>query len=766
LPEGNAAADQKDVSNTRRWPSLLLAVLLLGAVAWIGRHLFQTALEPVGHLARSAERATDGNGPEAIALLTAGDAGYVEPGACEGCHQDIWKTYQHTGMARSFARPAAGNMVADFTTHNTYYHNASGRYYTMLRRDGKYYQRRHQLGPDGKITNVIEKEINFVMGSGNHARTYLHQTRQGTLLELPVGWYPEKGGHWAMNPGYDRPNHDGFRREIGYDCMFCHNGYPEIKPGADAYGAVPVFPGKIPEGIDCQRCHGPGGDHVRAAQSANPGPDAIRSSIVNPSRLSPERQLEICMQCHLESSSRPLPYAMVRYGRGAFSYRPGEPLADYALHFDHAAGTSPPHFEIAHAAYRLRQSACFQESQGALTCVTCHDPHHAVRGKEAIQQYRAACLGCHRDTLAAEIAATRHTADQDCLRCHMPKRRTDDAVHVVMTDHFIQRHRPTGDLEAPLSEQSTANQTGEVVLYYPTDLPAKRDKDLYLAVAQVIEGANLKPGIERLELAIREYIPAQGEFYYELAQAYRSAGQPERALAMYEEALTRKKDFLPALVHLGETLEQTGNLRRAAEILERAVSVGQRPPAVLAELSSVYLRAGRVSDAERTAREALQGDPELPEASNSLGMTLFTQGRMAEAAAGYREAIRVRPNYSDGHYNLGNLLAIGQDLEAAIWHYRQALQAAPDIAETHHNLAAALALRREYAEAKRHFERAVQLKPDYHAAHLNLGNLEMRSGNRRSAQRHFEKAAESPDPTIRSAAAQAIGGGPAPPTNP
>ncbi len=524
-----------------------------------------------------------------------------------------------------------------------------------------------------------------------------------------------------------------------------------------------MFPGKIPEGIDCQRCHGPGRDHVLAAQAAKPDADAIRSSIVNPSRLSSARQLEICMQCHLETSSRPLPYAIVRYGRGAFSYRPGEPLADYALHFDHAAGTAPEHFEIAHAAYRLRKSACFRQSNGALTCVTCHDPHHAVRGTEAAEHYRSACLGCHRDTLTAEIAAHRHTAEEDCLGCHMPKRRTDDAVHVVMTDHYIQRQRPPGNLEAPLAEHNGGNPTGEVVLYYPPELPAQPERELYLGVAQVIEGVNLQPGIEQLEKAIEEYKPARGEFYYELAQAYRRAGQPERAVAMYEEALRRNEDFLPALVHLGETLEQTGDLRRAAEVLERAAAAGQRSPAVLAELSSVYLKAGKAAEAERTAREALAGDPELPEANNSLGMTLFTEGRAAEAAAAYREAIRVRPDYSDAHYNLGNLLALGKDLEAAIWHYRQALRAAPDVAATHYNLATALALRREYADAKRHFERAVELKPDYYAAHLNLGNLAMREGNRRAARAEYEKAAGSPDPTIRSAAAQALGGGAKPP---
>jgi tetratricopeptide (TPR) repeat protein len=145
----------------------------------------------------------------------------------------------------------------------------------------------------------------------------------------------------------------------------------------------------------------------------------------------------------------------------------------------------------------------------------------------------------------------------------MPKRRTDDAVHVVMTDHLIQRHRPAGDLLAPLSEQDFENAAGEVVLYYPPDLPATPEKELYLAVAQVIEGVNLKPGIRRLEQAIQTHEPSQGEFYYELAQAYRAAGQADQAVALYEEALRRKKDFLPALVHLGETLAQTGKLQRA-----------------------------------------------------------------------------------------------------------------------------------------------------------------------------------------------------------
>jgi hypothetical protein len=38
-------------------------------------------------------------------------------------------------------------------------------------------------------------------------------------------------------------------------------------------------------------------------------------------------------------------------------------------------------------AYRLRQSACFLESGGAMTCTTCHDPHSVPRGEEATRHY-------------------------------------------------------------------------------------------------------------------------------------------------------------------------------------------------------------------------------------------------------------------------------------------------------------------------------------------------------------------------------------------
>src|SRR5437763_10363188 len=134
-------------------------------------------------------------------------------------------------------------------------------------------------------------------------------------------------------------------------------------------------------------------------------------------------------------------------------------------------------------------------SGGAKTCTTCHYPHNAPPGEEATRHYVLVCQGCHEDAIRKLAAAGRHPSSVDCLTCHMPKRRTDDVVHAVMTDHYIQRRKPARDLLAPLTERQETAATryqGEAVLYYPPKLPATDQTELYLAVAQVIDSATLE----------------------------------------------------------------------------------------------------------------------------------------------------------------------------------------------------------------------------------------------------------------------------------
>ncbi len=281
---------------------------------------------------------------------------------CATCHSEIARTYARTGMGRSFYRPSTQAMVEDFTRGNPFFHQSSGTWYAMVQRDGQYFQRQWRVSPAGQEIHVQESRIDYVMGSGNHVRSYLHRTARGALTELPLAWYAEKGGMWAMGPGHDR-DYMLPPRAIAYECMFCHNAYPRIPEGHNEAGSEPLYAGDLPEGIDCQRCHGSGANHVRIAQTAGSSVEAIRKAIVNPARLSSERQMEVCMQCHLETTSLPLPHSVVRYDRAPFSYRPGEPLGNFMIFFDHATGSKyQDDFEIAHSAYRLRKSQCFLRS--------------------------------------------------------------------------------------------------------------------------------------------------------------------------------------------------------------------------------------------------------------------------------------------------------------------------------------------------------------------------------------------------------------------
>ena len=94
--------------------------------------------------------------PRELPSAAGAGSGYVDSAACAACHQDIAETYRLTGMGRSFYTPRAENAIENFTTGNTFHHRASDRYYTMFERDGKFYQRRHQIGYDGKETNVVD----------------------------------------------------------------------------------------------------------------------------------------------------------------------------------------------------------------------------------------------------------------------------------------------------------------------------------------------------------------------------------------------------------------------------------------------------------------------------------------------------------------------------------------------------------------------------------------------------------------------------------
>ena len=746
----------------RRWAFLLLSIAAVLVLALM--------------FARRTPPATDAQAVRTSPPATPSTK-YADPSACAECHEEIARTYALTGMGRAFS-------TVDFRTFDAparLYHKASDRYYTMVQRDGKLYQRRHQVGFGGKETNVLELEAHYVVGSGNHARTFLHRAPDGRLLQLPVSWYSERSvprvgtpgasarpGHWEMSPGYDRSTHLDFRRVIDSGCMSCHNGYPPSLAGAGAgassggtgspipvgdYLDGPRFPLPLPEGIDCQRCHGPGQAHVDKLKAGDV--EAGRRAIVNPGNLDRERQLETCMQCHLESTSSPLPFQIRRYEHPPFSYVPGQPLANYFIHFDHAPGTGrDDKFEIASGAYRLRKSACFQRSE--MTCSTCHDPHDIPRGPAAVTRYVAICASCHREPHrdgAPKVQGV--AAGATCIDCHMPKRRTEDAVHVVMTDHYIQRQRPSRDLLAERTEADSVTHgdyRGEVALYYPSELPATPENDLYLAVAQVQQRSNLAAGIRQLQHAIEQHRPERPEFYYELARAYEAAGDHDAAIRWSEQALARDGAFVPALKQLANAAMAKGVLSTASQTLEKAIALHKTDANALADLGNLYLQQGGNDLAYTTAQRALELDPSLPRAHNTLALAALRKGVTGEAETHFREAIRQQPDLAEAHNNLGNLLASRNDYSEAAYHFEKAIGVDPAYVAARHSYGVVLALMKAYPKAAVELAAVVRLAPDLAPARLDLADVLAALGRVDEAARELTIAARSNDASTREAA--------------
>ena len=199
--------------------------------------------------------------------------------------------------------------------------------------------------------------IHVFTGSAKAGQTFLYWHGQ-RLYQSFVSYLTELD-QWIPSPGYFDTTAD-YTREIGTTCLECHVTY--IDRG---YERGTLKPDTAVWGISCERCHGPGQQHVEYHRGSPD--DRIAKFIAQPSDLPRQRQLDICSQCHSGSES---------LMTGKFDFRPGMEVEKKKRRSESESGVGGVH--TANQLNRLSLSACFQQSE--MTCTTCHDPHVNQRG--------------------------------------------------------------------------------------------------------------------------------------------------------------------------------------------------------------------------------------------------------------------------------------------------------------------------------------------------------------------------------------------------
>jgi Tetratricopeptide repeat/Cytochrome c554 and c-prime len=511
--------------------------------------------------------------------------GYLGTVVCAGCHAEIAKAYGTHAMARSSGRldqPKAPRIApAEFT------HALSGiRYSVRQGADGRLritYER-----PGGTLRGEVEAGY-YTGGRKGLSFVYL---RDSYLYQAPVTYYLTDN-RWDVSPGYEDRATMTLSRPAQAKCVECHASGSTAVPGTlNRFLGEPFREA----GISCERCHGPGREHRDRVLRGGSGD--LR--IVNPGRLAPERRDSVCAQCHLRAESQ-----VQRKGCGLAEFRPGDSLAEIAPPFvwagDRRRLDATSHYE------KLWQSRCHEKAGSRLWCVTCHDPHRPVLPASRLSHFRNACLTCHEDAACQATRTLRASRQDDCVACHMPKRRNETVAHTVATDHAIPRFA-----EAPNPPPSAPVAKRELVPFWGG---APGARDLGLAYASLVKDREAYR--ERAEELLRR---AYGEGARDaqtlilLGTYLEAAGAPAKALPLYREALDGgggcSDELSVAENRLGALLAAQGRVADAIRLFEQALFRAPVYEAARMNLARARVAAGQRAEAKQTVSKALEIEPD------------------------------------------------------------------------------------------------------------------------------------------------------------
>jgi hypothetical protein len=219
----------------------------------------------------------------------------------------------------------------------------------------------------------------MAFGAGRQAITFVSRVNEEWYVEHYATFYKALGA-WGATPGQNTVHPHAINEAAGVlykirdpqfgivGCFECHSTGPV---SFDRDGAAHV----TEYAVRCESCHGPGSEHAR-----DPAHNKLRAS------WTAQEMNQFCGRCH-----RP----------------PAEP--GVKIDWNYA-------WNVRHQPVYLSQSVCFNNSRGALSCLTCHNPHQAVRNFSVNDK----CVQCHSNPRPSHSTSCGSGNCSNCIDCHMP----------------------------------------------------------------------------------------------------------------------------------------------------------------------------------------------------------------------------------------------------------------------------------------------------------------------------------------------------------
>ncbi|EMI25673.1 multiheme c-type cytochrome [Rhodopirellula europaea] len=381
-------------------------------IGWKAGSLFALA---VGWVVQSTSvPITSGDSPREIDQLNvAAFPTFVGKAVCAECHRSNFEMHQASGHASTFtltSEPVVSNLFDGKTVdagelHGLFHYRSSEEGLLVLR------------ALDESVDEMVPMKFPYALGSGRNAITLFsilrEESKTSSIMEHRVSWYPgregepsnhqvtdsRQTGRFGLTPGHTNSEPldamdcfgERIRGEKMDSCIDCHTTSGKIVD----HELTDLIPN-----VDCEKCHGPGSEHVRLARRMD-NPPAFS---VGRSDWDGESEIQLCGSCH----------------RLPRHVSPKE-LRDYSSEL------------LRLQPIGLLRSECYVKSGRSLTCSTCHNPHQDARLKSTAD-YDQDCRTCHQPHVESQVACSVST-DGGCVKCHMPPISVEQDM--VFHDHWI-----------------------------------------------------------------------------------------------------------------------------------------------------------------------------------------------------------------------------------------------------------------------------------------------------------------------------------------